>query len=47
MLFLLQSVKHCMKVLSGPNVSLVEGFVGNNRIAVIFSWFEAVNAAFF
>ena len=37
MLFLLQSVKHCMKVLSGPNVSLVEGFVGNNRIAVIFS----------
>ena len=36
-----------VKLVSGPNVSLVEGFGWNNIIAMIFSWFEAVNAAFF
>ena len=43
LLMLLQSTQTIIKLVSGHNECIIEGFVCNNRIEGIFSWVEAVN----
>ena len=47
LLMLFQGLQTITKFASGHNMIEVEGFVGNNMIAIIFPWVEAVDIHIF